>query len=45
VRLTGAILSPGELKPEKIEPRCTRLAVPAEGNRPALGGSQLKWQV
>src|SRR3972149_3132893 len=42
VRLTGAILSPGKLKPEKIEPRCARLAVPAESNNPAFGGGQLK---
>ena len=42
VRSARAVLSPGELKPEKVEPRGARLAVPAEGNHPAFGGGQLK---
>ena len=42
VRLTGAILSPGKLKPEKIKPCCAWLTIPAEGNHPAFGGGQLK---
>src|SRR5438093_11459674 len=37
-----AILSPVKLKPEEVEPCCTRLSVPAEGNHPALGGGQLQ---
>src|SRR5438093_4446413 len=40
--LARAILSPVKLKPEEIEPCCTRLSVPAEGNHPALGGGQLQ---
>src|SRR5437773_11743838 len=42
VQLAGAILPPVKLEPEEIKPRCSRLAVPAEGNHPALGGGQLK---
>ena len=42
VRLAGAILPPVKLEPKEIEPRCTRLTVPAERNHPALGGGQLK---
>ena len=42
MRLTGAVLSPGELKPEKVKPRCAWLAVPAEGDYPAFGGGRLK---
>jgi len=38
----GAVLSPGKLEPEKIEPRGARFAVPAEWKQQAFGGGQLK---
>src|SRR5213594_343051 len=42
VQLAGAIVPPVKLRPKEIKSRCSRLAVPAEGNHPALGGGQLK---
>src|SRR2546422_2866253 len=42
MRFASAILSPVKLKPKEVEPYCTRLRIPAEGNHPALGGGQLK---
>ena len=42
MRLTGAILLPRKLEPQKVELCCPRLTAPAEGNHPAFGGGQFQ---